>query len=103
MPTSMTALEQAKAARVLAHERFQSRLLQVQEDLSARSVGGRIADRAAEAVDQAVDVAKDSKGVIAGTIAALVLWFFRHPIMDRITRDREEQDDDTTERNIDDE
>ena len=76
------ALEQAKATRNAAHAAYSESLAQVQEDLSARGIGGRLADRAGEALAEAVDVANENKGVIAGTIAALGLWLLRGPIID---------------------
>ena len=64
---------------------FDARLAQVKADLAARSPTDRIADKAkgdAMAVArEAAAVARDSKGIIAGTIAALVLWFLRRPII----------------------
>jgi hypothetical protein len=81
-----TPLEQAKLARNAAHKAYRQSLAQVQEDLSARSIGGRIADRAGETLAEATDVANENKGVIAGTIAALALWFLRGPIIDGIGR-----------------
>ncbi len=78
-------LHEARAARDSARAAFDSRLDQVKDDLAARSVGGRIADKLGEevkaALDQALDVAKESKGIIAGTVAALALWSLRNPII----------------------
>jgi len=69
-----------KAARGL----FDSRLAQVKADLAARSVPGRIkakaTDEVAKGIEQGVTIAKESKGIIAGTAAALALWFFREPL-----------------------
>lgn len=93
-----TQLEIAKATRNAAHEAFQDQLLQIQEDLAARGIGGRIADRAGEAMAEAADVASEHKGVIAGTIAALALWVLRGPIIRLIGR---WWSDDDSERNAD--
>ena len=83
-------LQSDRAARDEAKAELDSRLAQVREDLHARGIGGRVADRiVADATDmalEAADVAQAHKGVIAGTIAALVLWFFRHPIIERIEK-----------------
>jgi hypothetical protein len=103
MGSGLIALERAKAARNTAHDVFHTQLAQVQEDLSVRSIGGRVADRAAGTVAQAADVALEHKGVIAGTVAALALWFLRRPIISRIARIWDEQDNETPERNVDDE
>jgi hypothetical protein len=74
-------LEQAKAARNAAHRSFHTQFAQVKEDLAARGVGGRIADRAGEALAEAAGIASENKGVVAGTIAALAAWFMRRPIV----------------------
>jgi len=80
------ALEQAKIARNAAHEAFQLQLIQVQADLTARGIGGRIADRAGEAIAEVAEVANENKGVIAGTIAAMAVWFLRGPIITQLAR-----------------
>jgi len=57
----------------------------VRQDVEARGVGGRIADKvgddARDMLDEALRVADQSRGVVAGTIVALLLWAFRNPIM----------------------
>lgn len=59
--------------------------MRLRGDPEAQTIGGRITDRlssdARAAFDQALDVASESKGIIAGTAAALALWFLRHPII----------------------
>lgn len=54
-------------------------------DVEERGLVGRIVDDVAgEALatfDEAMSVARDSKGIIAGTIAALALWFVRKPMI----------------------
>lgn len=93
-------LEQAKAARNAAHQAFSRQLTQVREDLAARGVGGRIADRAGEAIAEAAEVANENRGVIAGTVAALAVWFLRGPIITLLARlwaaseDEDERNDD---------
>lgn len=96
------ALEQAKAARNAAHETFQAQLLQVQEDLEARGIGGRIADRAGEVAAEAADVANEHKGVVAGTVTAILLWLFRDPIIKLIGRLIPDDEDDANNRSSDD-
>lgn len=58
-------------------------------DIAARSISTRVMDRigegAADVLDEAVAVADDNKGVIATLIAAIMLWFARHPIIDLLT------------------
>jgi hypothetical protein len=73
-----------RANRKAARGLFDSRLAQVKADLAARSVPGRIkakaTDEVAKGIEQGVTIAKESKGIIAGTAAALALWFFREPL-----------------------
>lgn len=78
-------LARDRAARSSARARFDARLAQVQADLAARPIGGRIADKAGEealsAANEALAVARESKGIIAAMIAALALWFLRNPLL----------------------
>ena len=64
---------------------FDMCLATVKQDLEARGVGGRIADKvgqeAALAIENAKSVAGDNKAVIAGTIATLAVWFLRNPLI----------------------
>lgn len=57
----------------------------VKADLAARGIGGRIADHATgqahDVAAEALAVARESKGIIAGTFAALGLWTFRKPLL----------------------
>lgn len=73
-----------RANRKAARGLFDGRLAQVKADLAARSVPGRIkakaTDEVAKGIEQGVTIAKESKGIIAGTAAALALWFFREPL-----------------------
>ena len=75
----------ARDARDSARDVFEVRLAQVQDDLAARGIGGRLADRvgegARETFDHALEVADEHPGVIAGTFAALLLWIMRTPLM----------------------
>lgn len=77
-----------RTTRQRTRARFNARLAQVKADLAARSVGGRIADKAKTdamaALDQGTAVARESKGVIAGTVAALALWTFRAPLLEAV-------------------
>lgn len=78
-------LAEARRNRADAHRLFQAGVTQVRADLAARGIGGRIKARAgheAKAVlDEALDIASESKGIVAATVAALVLWFARNPII----------------------
>lgn len=92
MTSPATAAESQLAAdranRQAARAVFDTRLAQVKADLEARSVGGRIADKALDetrtALDEAAAIARESKGVIAATIGALLLWAFRGPLIDLV-------------------
>lgn len=99
-------LEQAKIARNAAHDAFQLQLTQLREDLAARGIGGRIADRAGEALSDAAEVANENKGIIAGTLTAVAIWFLRGPIINLVAKlwsDGEDGDDgEEDERNDDD-
>lgn len=57
-------------------------------DLAAKGIGeralDRIADGASEVYDEAIEVAADHKGALAAIVAALVLWFARHPILEAL-------------------
>jgi len=74
-----------RGIRNAARGLFDQRLAQVRQDIEARGVGGRIADKAAsdarDMLDEALEVADQNRGVVAGTVLALLLWFFRNPIM----------------------
>jgi hypothetical protein len=78
-------LTQARAARDEARAAFDTQLAQLRGDPEEQTIGGRIAQRitddATTVLHQALDVASESKGIIAGTVAALALWFLRHPII----------------------
>lgn len=85
MSTADRRLEEAREARDLARAAFDAQLQRVRGDPEEESIGGRIArrlgDDARSAFDDAVDIASESKGIVAGTIAALALWFLRNPII----------------------
>ena len=74
-----------RAIRDAARAAFDGRLAQVKTDLAARSIGGRVADKAVDealaVLDEAKAVADGNRAIVAGTIAALVLWFLRNPIL----------------------
>ena len=63
-------------------------LANLKANYAARGIGDRVKDKfeegAAVVLEEAVTVAEDNKGVIATLIAAIILWFARHPVMDFI-------------------
>lgn len=85
--------------RDAAWELLKADLRNLKADLNARSVGERAMDRitvgAAEVYDEAIEVASDNKGALAAILAALVMWFARHPILQAVgfEEDEAEQDD----------
>jgi hypothetical protein len=74
----------ARVRRDAAREIFDARLAAIKSDLEARGIGSRMAGtvvgEASEAIDVGFDVAREHKGLIAGTIGALLLWVFRQPL-----------------------
>ena len=89
MSDRLQRLAEDRAARNAARGLFEARLKALIDDFESRGIGERIAERASrevrEIAGQALLVAKDSKGVIAGTAAALLLWFFRAPLVAWVT------------------
>jgi hypothetical protein len=74
-----------RANRDEARAKLDSEIARIRGDIEQRGIGGRIADEATAkvlaALDDAGRIASDSKGVIGGTIALLILWFLRKPIL----------------------
>ena len=72
------------AARALV----EADLAQLKASLAERSIPERIGDRIGEGandvLDEAVAVADENKGVVATLVAAIILWFARHPLIDLI-------------------
>lgn len=95
-----------RANRDAARARLDADIERIRSDIEQRGIGGRIADEASAkamaALDEASQVASESKGVIGGTIALLVLWFFRKPIISALVSlfdsgdDNEGNEDDGT-------
>ena len=87
MGKSEQRLGEDRSVRNSARAVFDAGVAQVKGDLAARSVGGRVLDAAIGevrgAVAEGLAVARESKGIAAGTIAALALWFLRGPILAR--------------------
>lgn len=83
MSTSNLAADRAN--RDAARRVFGTRLERIKADLEARGIGSRVAGTMVEevsgAVDMGLDVARERKGLIAGTIGALLVWIFRQPLI----------------------
>lgn len=64
-------------------------LSRLQSDLEDRGIGDRIKDRIGEEAhdvwDATRDIASEHKGIVAGTVAALVGWLLRGPIIAAFT------------------
>ncbi len=88
----MSGFETDRANRKAAWSLFEGRLTQVKHDLAARGIKDRIAGKAKDdalaIADEALAVAKDNKGLIAATVAALLAWFFRGPLIDMVASRR---------------
>lgn len=74
-----------RAARDAARAVFDAHYGALKADVEERGITGRIADEALEQAkemfDEAVAVAEAHPGAIGGTIAALMLWILRNPII----------------------
>lgn len=98
----MSGFETDRANRKAAWALFEGRLGRVKADLAARSIKGRMIDKAKgdalAMADEAMAVAKDNKGLIAATLAGLLAWAFRAPLLDLVTKAqaaaRKQPDDD---------
>lgn len=83
--TALAELQRTRAARNALKSDLETRIGIVKSDVAARGVGGRIADSATESaqdiLDEAMAVADENRAVVAGTIAALAIWFLRTPLI----------------------
>lgn len=97
----LAKLTEYRALRDAAWAMVHADLDTLRADLSAHGVGERIKDRAAEeaqdAWDNARDVATEHKGVVAGTVLAIVAWLLRGPIGDGLAALFGRDDDDDAE------
>lgn len=85
MSISARQLMSDRAARDAAKAEFDTHYALIKADLQERGLGGRIADEAMEQAralfDEAIIVVEEHPGAVGGTLAALVLWLFRNPII----------------------
>lgn len=83
-------LAEDRAVRSAAWDVFENDWAQIRSDLDARGVPGRIADTAGEQAreifDTAIEVADENRTVVGGTVAALLLWLLRNPLIDLVRR-----------------
>ena len=91
MSTARIRMIEDRHLRNSAKALVEADIANLRADLAERSIGTRAADRIAEGAsdvyDEAVEVAADNKGALAAIVAALVLWFARHPILDALFGD----------------
>ena len=80
-----TTLAEKRAARTRARAEFQRRVGIAKVDLAPAVLKRRAMDeaqrKALSVAHQAMDIANDSRGVVAATVAALMLWLTRKPIL----------------------
>ncbi len=78
-------LVQQRAARNLARGEFQRRLGLAKVDLAPAVLKRRAVAEAQRTTlsvaQQAIDIANDSRGIVAASVAAILLWLTRKPIM----------------------
>ena len=70
----------------------------LKSNFAHKGLGKRALDRVREGAtdlyDEALDVAEDNKGALAALIAAIVVWFARHPILELFGIDTDANDED---------
>jgi hypothetical protein len=81
-------LAENRATRSAARRLFDRRFARIKGDVEAHGgIGGKVKNEAGkkliDAADQGLAIAAESKGIIAGTLAALGLWFFRGPLVEQ--------------------
>lgn len=87
----MSSREQVREDRLLrdaARALVEADIENLRADLRVKGIGERALDRitegASDVYEEAVEVAADNKGALAAIVAALVLWFARHPILETL-------------------
>ena len=94
MTDRKTQMLEDKYLRDSAKALFDADVNHLKADLAQKGVGTRLADRAREgAVDiyeEALVMADDHKGALAALVAAIVVWFARHPLLSAIGVEPEE-------------
>lgn len=78
-------MREEKALRDAARALVEADLAHLKTNLGAMSLTermfARVSSGAAEVFEEAVEVADNNRGVLATLLAAVALWFARHPIM----------------------
>jgi hypothetical protein len=82
---SAKTLAEVQRQRDAARAKLRGDVATLRGDLAERSIPARIGDRAAEiaveSAETAIDVAKENKIVVGLTVAGLLGWFLRRPIV----------------------
>lgn len=64
---------------------FDSRFVRTRQDMKPGALvsraTGQIQRQASDAFDEAAEIASENRVVVAGTLAAVAVWFLRKPIM----------------------
>ncbi len=89
-------LREDLALRNAAYSLVKADIANLKEDWSTKSIGARSVDRlkdgASEVYDEAVNAASDNRGILAALVAAIGLWFVRHPIISALLDDETHHD-----------
>ena len=90
-------LREDRMLRDAARALLDADIANLRASLAGKSIPSRIVDRigegAADVLDEAIEVADNNKGVIATLIAAILLWFARHPIIDLFSDEKASEAD----------
>lgn len=93
MTWRLDQMRQDREVRDAARALLEADYKNLRADLSERGLGARAVDRvtqgATEVYEEAIEVAADHKGALAAIIAALALWFARHPILEALLGEEE--------------
>ena len=88
MNRSREQLLEDRHMRDAARALVEADLENLRADLALKGLGERAVDRiaggASEVYEEAIEVAADHKGALAAIVAALLLWFARHPILEAL-------------------
>ena len=91
---SREQLREDREVRDAARALVEADLEHLRANLAAKSLGERALDRivegASDVYDEAIEVAADHKGALAAILAALALWLARHPILEALFGEDEE-------------
>jgi len=97
----MTAIDlqlaEDRALRDAAKRLFDADVAFIREDLAQRSAGGRVADRAVDAVldtaDDGLNLANEHRTALIVITTAIAAWFARRPICRALTAIRDKAED----------